>query len=507
MSISYVAAGTQTTGTTSVTVPHPAGIAAGDLEVMQVVSGHPTNLQPSVPAGWQKVGEFNGGDPAAYGTNAGPRRVTLMTRIADGVDAQPTIAMPSGTNVFLTARIYAIHSSTGAGWRYATSFGEDTSSGTTVSVTGGDAMTWAANDFVFQFFGVPLSTATMSAEGISAAGVTFGTTTERQDAQASAGANVRVVASTASVTSVTGAPNTAPTITGTLSGANFAVGGVLRARESTATITATVQSAFPPRVLVTVEGMLAEDIASVTIYRSALDTLTPLRAATDVDVTGSDALVRNDGEQPMGVPVSYVAVLKDVEGNDWTIVSNTVQTDIDHEVLSDAVLGVGVDVQIVNWRDKKYERETTVFNVSGRLVVVSGPNPGATSDLVLFTRTTADRDAMLYLLDNATNGIVQIRTMATEICETDEGFDQHAQIDNYVAVLATVLERAGRFRYPERDWTLSVAEVDPWLNSLEARGWTYADVENAYTDQTYAAIDTDFALLTYLDIDTRDWGV
>lgn len=507
MSISYVAAGALATGTTSASPAHPAGIAAGDLEVLQVVSGHPSNLTPTIPSGWALVEERVGGDPAAYGVGTGPRRLSVYARVFAAGDAAPTVQLVTGTNVFVAARTYALRRTAGTGWRYAASSGEDTSSGTGVSVVGADAMTWLGGDFVLQLLAVPTSTPTTSAEGIAATSVTFGATTERADDAVATGATARLVAASAAVSSVVGTPSGAPTLTATLSAGSFAVGAALRVREATATVVATVQSSSPPRVLVSVSGMATENVESITIERSALDSLSPLRAATDVDVTGLDAFVRNDGEQPFGVAVSYVVTLEDAQGDSWQVVSNEVTTNVADEMLSDAVLGIGVNCQIVDWRSRRYERETSTFNVSGRLVVVSGPNPGATSDLVLFTETTAERDAMLDLLDRATNGIVQIRTQAEVICVDDPGYDPHAHVDSYLAVVGTVLERAGRFRYPPRNWSLSVVEVDPWQLSLEARGWTYADVDGFFTDSTYAALDAEFTGETYLAVDVRDWGV
>jgi hypothetical protein len=507
MTISYVAAGTLATGTTTATVTHPAGIVAGDLEIMQVITGHPSNLTASTPAGWEKIGELVGGDPGAYGVGTGPRRLALYTRIADATNPNPIITMPSATNVFVAARMFALHCTAGTGWRYVVTFGDDATSGTAVSALTAEAVTWLANDFNMQFFALPSSTPTMTAEAITATSVTFGATTERVDDAVAVGGTARLIMSSGSVTSTVGTPSSAPTITGTLSVASFAVGAVLRVREATATITATVQSAFPPRVLVAVAGMLIENIVSITIERSSLNELTLLRAAVDADVTSLDAFVRTDGEMPFGAPVSYVATLKDSAGDEWQIISNSVTTNVTDEVLSDAVLGLGVAVQIIDWKQRRYERETTTFNISGRLVVVSGPNPGSTSDLTVFTKLTSDRDDMLALLDRATSGIVQIRTQAVTICLDDPGYDAHAQVDTYLAVTSTVLERVGKFRYPQRNWQLSVAEVDPWLIDLEARGWTYADIDGFFTDQTYSAFDLQFNLQTYLAIDIRDWGV
>jgi hypothetical protein len=507
VAITYLAAGAIATGTTSATVAHPAGIASGDLEVMQVVTGHPSNLTPSTPAGWTKVAEQLGGDPAAYGVGAGPRRIALYTRIAAASNPSPVIAMPAGTNVFIGARMHALRRSAGTGWRYATSVNEDTSSGTGVSITGVDSLTWLGGDFAFYAFGIPTSTPTMSAEAITAASVTFGASTERGDDAAAVGGTARLISATSLVSSVSGSPVSPPVFTGTLSAGSFAVGAMLRAREALSTVTATVQSAFPPRILVAVEGMLTEKITSITIERAALNTLTPLRAAVDVDVTGVDSFVRTDGEAPFGVPVYYVVTLSDADGNDWQIISNTVTINATDEVLSDPILGIGVNVQIMSWREKRYERESTLFNVSGRLVVVSGPNPGATSDIVLFTRLTADHDAFLDLLNRATNGIVQLRTQAAAICLVDPDYDPHGQVDNYLAILSTIVARAAKFRYPQRTWSMSVAEVDPWPAELEAQGWTYADIDAWYTDQTYAAIDAEFTGETYLALDTFDWGV
>jgi hypothetical protein len=509
MTITYVNPGALATGSTAASVAHPSGLAAQDLEVLQVLTGHPSGATPSTPAGWKKVAEVQGGDPAAYGVGTGPRRLTVFTREAAATNPAADLSLVAGTNAFIGAKMFALRRSAGTGWRYHASVGTDVSSGTAVSVVGDDSMTWAGGDFALQLLGVPTSTPSASAEGVAATGVTFGATTERADDAIAVGGTARLVAASATVSSVTGTPNGPPTATATLSGASFAVGAVLRVREATAVVTATIQTSDPPRVLVSVSGMFAEDVVSITVERSASDTLTPLRAATDVDVTGDDAFVRTDGELPFGVAVSYVVTLTDAQGDEWQLESNTVTVGAaeDGEVLSDAVLGVGVDVQILEWRSRQYDREATVFNVSGRHVVVSGPNPDFTADLVLFTETTAARVAMLDLLDRATGGIVQLRTHASTICLDDPGYDVHAEVDGYVAVLSVVEERAGKFRWPQRRWRMSVVAVDPWQLTLEARGWTYADVDGFFTDQTYAALDAEFVGQTYLALDTRDWGV
>lgn len=491
MTISFVAVGALSEHTDTVTPAYPVGATVGRLAILQVVSARSTDTTPSTPSGWTLAGSSSGGG-GAFGLDTGPRRLTWFVRILAGSDAAPTTAIASGdTGSLIAGRIVVLSRSAGTGWRWATTFGEDTTAGTGFSALCTDARTWAVGDMAVLGYGIRSDAGSLTAEAVTATGVTFGAVTEQADDAVTSGHDARLGIATTSVTA--GSGTQAPTVAATLAVAHTGVAGVLRIREATATITATAQAVFPPRVLVSVTGMLADDIVTATVYRVVSGDRTVLRGADAVDATGDNALVRTDGEQPFGISVTYIAELTDDQGTRAEIQSSSVTSTVAAEyVLSDAITAVGVKVVAEAWPEKRRTRDASVFNVGGRMLAVTRPRSGATSTIVVRTDTLADGNALQALLDGATSGVLLIRQDGTV-----DG------VDAYLAVLDDGENR--EWWNPRRRWPLDVIEVEPWPDNLEARGFTLQDIATYYGDGTLQEIADDNPG-TLLDIAQRDWS-
>ncbi|MFI0576133.1 hypothetical protein [Streptomyces tendae] len=487
MTISYGGQGGTASAADTVTPAYAATPSAGQLGILQVVSGHPNDPQPTTPSGWTLAGSFSGGG-GAFGAGTGPRRITMFVREMAGGDAQPTTSIPSGgTGSVIAATIALLSRSAGTGWRWAWAAGEDTTAGTAFSAACTDALTWAVGDFAWWGYALAASSAGFPAIGITAAGVTFDTATARFSAAGAIGNGVRTGAASAYVTA--GSTTVVPTVTATLSTSTTGAAGVLRIREASADVEADPQSVFPPRNLVSATGLATDDIVSVSYYRQVGSALTPVRAATDVDVTGQNVLLRVDAEQPFGVPYEYVAVLTDVNGLTWEVHSSTFTSTVDSDVISDAVRGTGARVFIEAWPEKKRSRETTSFNVGGRLVTVGRPRSGAQSTITVSTDTTEEGDALQQVLNGLTEGVLLLRKQVTD-----------PRVDGYQALIADGERPNWQIEYSE--WDLEVAESEAWPDVLEAAGFTLQDIADNYS--TLADLAADFA--TLLDIALNDFG-
>lgn len=485
MGISYVNAGGTASHDNTVTPLYPVSPTAGQLGVLQVVSGHPDDPVPATPNGWTRAGTHSGGG-GTFGGGTGPRRVTVFVRVMAGADAQPTVTIPSGgAGSVIAGTIALLSRSAGTGWLWSWAAGDDTSSGSAFSAASSDQVTFRPGDFVWLAYGLPLPSATLSAQAIAATGVTFGAVAgNRFTTSVTAGNDLRTAAASVSVSSGTAAAS--PTVSATLSAATTGVAGVLRLREDIpkGDITATPQSVFPPRNVVAVTEMLAGDVASATIYREVDGELTELRASSNVDVTGEDALVRVDGEQPFGVPVAYAARLVDSLGDESLVFSGPITSTVDSDVISDAIRGVGAAVTLQAYPEKRRDRDATTFNVGGRMVVVGRRRSKESGQLTVRTLTDEDGDALDTVLDDATEGIVLIRKQTTR-----------ARLDGHYAVPSD--SEAPTWWDEVRYWQLDVVKVESWPDVLEAAGFTLEDLaDNFSTLQDLADFFTPGSLLS-----------
>lgn len=469
MTISLVSTGALAQNAVTITPAYGSGVTAGNLALLTVLSGHPSESIPQTPSGWTLVDSLSGGG-GSFGAGTGPRRLTWFARVLLGSDTAPTTAVPTATGSFLAGRIQIFNRSGGTGWRWGSSTGADTTSGTGFSDTGTNALSWATGDMAVAAFGIAVSTATFSAESVTAAGITFGAFTEQSDDQITATGNHGGMA-TATGLVTAGSATVDPTVACTLSAAATGVAGVVRLRQATAALAVTAQAGavFPPRVLTSVTGMLAENIVTASVYRVVGTAQTPVRAATAVNVTGADALLRVDAEQPFGVATSYGASLTDVNGDTWTVTSGSITSTVTAAyVLSDAVQGLGAAVTVEDWPSKKRDRGATVFNVGGRLVTVSRPRSGYQASMTVRTDLLADGNSLQQLLDTATEGTVMLRAQTT-----------NARVDTYFVAVSDD-ERPQWFSDVEW-WDLTVVESDAWPDALEAAGFTLQDIANNYT--------------------------
>lgn len=491
MGISYGSSGALASGTSSVTPAYPGGAVAGQLAVLQVVSGHPSEVVPSTPSGWTRAGTLSGGG-GTFGLNTGPRRLTWFVRVLTGGDAAPTVSIPAATGSVIGGRISVLTRSAGVGWLWSTSFGEDTTSGTGFSAACADTVTLRPGDFCLLGYAWNTQTASTTARAVTASGVTFNTATSHLGDAITGGDGARLTMAESSVTSGTAAST--PTVTTTLTAAGTGVAGVLRLREDVpkGSISAAPQTVFPPRNLIAVTEMLAGDVVSATLYRETdAGGLVELRAASAVDVTGQDALVRVDGEQPFGVEVAYAARLVDSLGDESLIYSGPITSTVDSDVVSDAIRGVGAPVFIEDWPEFKRTRDATTFNVGGRYVTVGRPRSTAQSTVTVSVDTKADRDALDGLLNGLTEGVLLIRNQVTD-----------TRVDSYQALLDDGEKPNWQTAYTA--WDLDVAQSEAWPDALEAAGFTLADLAANFT--TLQDLADFFAGQTLLDVATFDFG-
>jgi hypothetical protein len=207
----------------------------------------------------------------------------------------------------------------------------------------------------------------------------------------------------------------------------------------------------------------------------------------------SDALVRADAEAPFGVELTYYLT---VDGQDLDTVVYTYTLAGGKVALSDAISGDAAEVVILAWPGKRRERASSVFAVAGRNIVVSGQRGGFSGTLDVFTETDDAKLNLLDLLQNATSGVLQIRS---DRSLTSEG------VDAYFSVLADDENRWSLDGSDERRIvSLDVVETEPWAPTLDSSTFTYADVAAFYTGDTYADLAADFA--TYLDVALGDFS-
>src|ERR1044072_221103 len=167
---------------------------------------------------------------------------------------------------------------------------------------------------------------------------------------------------------------------------------------------AVVSDTFPDKIRVTVGGLTAGQLVTITRTPVGETARTAVRGFNGY-TTLTSALVRTDAEAPFGVTLNYTLTVDEL---DTAGASSTIS--VDRVVLSDAVSGDAAQVVILAWPDKRIERSTAVYPIAGRSIVVSGPTGGFSSSIDVFVETDDSKNSVLNLLKNATSGIIQIRS-------------------------------------------------------------------------------------------------
>lgn len=264
-------------------------------------------------------------------------------------------------------------------------------------------------------------------------------------------------------------------------------------------VAATEQTSWPPRVQISVTGLVLGDVLEV--YRVVGGQWELVRGSSVVADDPSFVIV--DAEQPFGTPVSYAVYVNGVEYDTGNVTYDLLGGNV---VLSDAITGAVTEVIIMAAGDEVAERNAARFKVNGRNVVVMGPAGQPTGSYELITLTTSAKQGLDYLLDNATSGIVQIRQPGVSAVtgEPYDGVDAHLAVDR-----ATTRRFSQDGSDPRRLTTIEYAEVSGWALSLEARGFTLQDIYD------YVGASADLQDLadvvgpggTLLDLALFDWSM
>lgn len=209
MSIAFVAAGAAATGSTSLSVPYPAGLSAGMLLVLAVSNKYPTN-GPSTPSGFTLLAQVSGGAGSA-GADAGQVYSTVYYKVSDGTESgNLTVTLTSSNSA--VGRMFA-YSKTESSWDLAATTDDDTSAGASMSFAFPEDPGVTANDMIVVAMAVNGTGATFSSHATTQSGVTFDALTERQDSGTTTGDNCGLVVIDRAVSS--GTSSAAPSYTST----------------------------------------------------------------------------------------------------------------------------------------------------------------------------------------------------------------------------------------------------------------------------------------------------
>jgi hypothetical protein len=184
----------------------------------------------------------------------------------------------------------------------------------------------------------------------------------------------------------------------------------------------------------------------------------------------ADTLSKVDDEAPFGVLLTYILT---VDGVDVASATTTLTL-------------AGAEVVVLAWPSKRRERNSSVYAVGGRNIVVSGQRGGFSGTIDLFTETDDSKNNVLDLLQNATSGIIQIRQAGP-----------YDGVDCYVSVLSDDEQRYSQDGSDERRIvSLDVVETGAWAPTLESPGFTLDDIKAAYVGLTYADLAAAYSTLT-----------
>lgn len=231
--VTFGAIGTGANGSTTVAPSYPASITAGQYLVLVVTSGGTGDPTPTTPSGWTFLATGASTD-GTFGVDAGPRRVTVFGREADGTETGTvTVSITSGNTCRGTISRFT-RSGSGS-WVVEAQGANDSTSGTGFSATGA-SMNWNTGDVAIVAVGQRVDTVTQSAQSLTATGVTFGTRTNRANTAVTTGNDHRHVVDTFAAITSTSDVDAAPTWAFT--GSAACSGGVVfvRLREYTAAV-------------------------------------------------------------------------------------------------------------------------------------------------------------------------------------------------------------------------------------------------------------------------------
>lgn len=465
MTITFVNAGTGAAAVNaSVTPGAITGVAVGDLVIIQASIRNTGTGTVTVPTGWTQL--------VAQGSMA------LLGRFWETGDALPAVAFAGGVaNADTIAQ--------------AVAFRGVAPDALTAGVTAAQANVSAAN-IAYPALDVPGAShavvlavwkqddASALSTPASYTAVGLASTTAGDDAMQALYYRIETTEADLGSGSIT--------VTGGAAAVSAAVALTLH---PAAAITVDEQDSWPPRVLISVTGLVI-GLDVVRVVRDVAGVETNVRAGRIDTATDTSFLVL-DAELPFGVPVTYKAIVNEsaryeAATDTYTLVGGKV-------ALSDAITGLAVETTIMAWESKGRSRRSSVFQVAGRNIAVLGDRGQFAGDITFYFDTETARTQFEELLGNATEGVIQVRQPGG-----------YSGVDCFIAVTSDNEIRFSQDGSDERrEWTVSAVEVDGWAPELEAAGFTLADIYAFYgASGTLADLAADYA--TLLEIAQADWS-
>lgn len=187
---------------TTVSPTYPTGITTTSALVL-IVGQKPTTANGgtvTTPSGWtlqaSRTGANDGntgGYVATLGADTGNTNIFVYTKDTVAGTETGTLAITVGDNNVAWADIYRVQASAEATFSYAADTGKDTTTGATVSIATAGGLTIAAGDILIAGMVVPTDVTTpaqFSAESLTQSGTTFGTVTEVEEPDSTAGNDI-----------------------------------------------------------------------------------------------------------------------------------------------------------------------------------------------------------------------------------------------------------------------------------------------------------------------------
>ena len=178
----FVAIGAKSAGsTTTISIAHPAGTAADQILIAGRCTWRSTSeFDPSDESGWTNSGELAGGTGTAVDAHTTIIRADRLE--LTGASAGPTVFDQTGTpsttgggmGVMVSYRKYS------GSWTVATASGDDNNHAANRLVTASTSIAFEPGDALVAIAAVDTDAAmTITAQSLTASGITFGTTTRR----------------------------------------------------------------------------------------------------------------------------------------------------------------------------------------------------------------------------------------------------------------------------------------------------------------------------------------
>jgi hypothetical protein len=265
--------------------------------------------------------------------------------------------------------------------------------------------------------------------------------------------------------------------------------------ESTLTLTELTE-AWPSRVRILASGLAEGQVVTVSRTTPSSTVRTIVRGAELVEVDDSN-LILNDLEQPYGTLLTYYLTIGgELDGVDNDTATITTTLEGGKVALTDAISGDAAEVVVLGWPSKRRERQSSVFAIGGRNIVVSGQRSGWSGTIELFTETDESKASVLEILDSATSGILQIRQSGT-----------YDGVDSYFSVLVDEEQRYSQDGSDERRIiSLDSVETTAWASALPSADlFDLDDIATVYFGLTLDDLEDDYPG-TLLDIALGDFS-